>query len=170
MLKIKNYTNLKNIKGTPFIRNKGNFVINKGVRINSRYSANPIGGQTFSTFIIRKNAELTINKNAGISNSTIICWKKITIGENVYIGGDCKIYDTDFHSLNFEKRISKNDDEVKTEPIYIEAGAFIGSGSIILKGVTIGENSIIGAGSVVTKDIPSNEIWGGNPARFIRRI
>ena len=42
--------------------------------------------------------------------------------------------------------------------------------SIILKGVTIGENSVVGAGSVVTKDIPSGEVWAGNPAKFIRKI
>ncbi|WP_103192495.1 acyltransferase [Formosa algae] len=46
----------------------------------------------------------------------------------------------------------------------------MGASSIILKGVTIGENSIIGAGSVVTKSVPCNEIWGGNPAKFIRKI
>lgn len=168
--KVENHTKIKNIKGTPFIRNKGNFIINEGVRINSRYSANPIGGQTFCTFVIKENANLIIKKNAGISNSTIVCWNKIVIGENVYIGGDCKIYDTDFHSLKLEKRISKNDDNVKAKPILIKDGAFIGSGVIILKGVTIGENSVVGAGSVVTKDISPNEVWGGNPAKFIKRI
>jgi acetyltransferase-like isoleucine patch superfamily enzyme len=168
--KIKNYTKIKNIRGTPFIRNKGNFIIKEGVKINSRYSANPIGGQTFCTFIVKNNADLIINKNAGISNSTIVCWGKIIIGENVYIGGDCKIYDTDFHSLKIEKRISKKDNDVKTKPIIIKDGAFIGGGSIILKGVTIGENAIIGAGSVVTKDIPPYEIWAGNPAKFIRKL
>ena len=52
----------------------------------------------------------------------------------------------------------------------IKDNAFIGAHSIILKGVTIGENSIIGAGSVVTKSVPDNQIWAGNPARFIRNI
>ena len=48
--------------------------------------------------------------------------------------------------------------------------AFIGAHSIVLKGVTIGKHSVIGAGSVVTKNIPDNEVWAGNPARFIRRL
>jgi acetyltransferase-like isoleucine patch superfamily enzyme len=59
---------------------------------------------------------------------------------------------------------------VRTDPVKIKKYAFIGGGSIILKGVTVGENSIIVAGSVVTRDIPDNEIWGGNPAKFIRKV
>ena len=46
---------------------------------------------------------------------------------------------------------------------------FIGANTVICNAVRIGENAIVGAGSVVTKDIPDNEIWGGNPARFIKK-
>jgi acetyltransferase-like isoleucine patch superfamily enzyme len=89
---------------------------------------------------------------------------------NMYLsGGDCKIYDTDFHSLNFEKRNRLPDNDVRSGAVNIKYGAFIGTGAIILKGVTVGEKSIIGAGSVVACDIPDNEIWAGNPARFIRK-
>ena len=56
------------------------------------------------------------------------------------------------------------------KPVAICDNAFIGAKSIILKGVTIGENSVIGAGSVVTKSVPANQIWAGNPAKFIREI
>lgn len=52
--------------------------------------------------------------------------------------------------------------------VHIKENAFIGARTIICKPVTIGKNAIVGAGSVVTKDIPDNEIWAGNPARFIR--
>ena len=58
----------------------------------------------------------------------------------------------------------------KMANVTIEHDAFIGAGSIILKGVTIGACSVIGAGSVVTKNIPPNEIWAGNPAKFIRKL
>ena len=67
--------------------------------------------------------------------------------------------------------MSKDDQKCKVKsPVIIEDNVFIGARSIILKGVTIGRNSIVGAGSVVTKSIPSNQIWGGNPAKFIRNI
>ena len=52
----------------------------------------------------------------------------------------------------------------------IRRGVSIGAGAVILGGVTIGENALIGAGSVVTKNIPANELWLGNPAKFIRKI
>ena len=57
-----------------------------------------------------------------------------------------------------------------TKPVEIREGAFVGAHCIILKGVTIGKEAIVGAGSVVTKSIPDGEIWGGNPAKFIRKI
>jgi acetyltransferase-like isoleucine patch superfamily enzyme len=56
----------------------------------------------------------------------------------------------------------------KMDSIKIGNNVFIGAHSTILKGVTIGENAIVGACSVVTKSIPANQIWGGNPARFIK--
>lgn len=86
------------------------------------------------------------------------------------IGGNCKIYDTDFHSIDYTNRMKKPDPTVKCEPVHIKQGAFIGACAVILKGVTIGEKSVVGAGSVVTKSIPDGEIWAGNPAKFIRKI
>ena len=55
-------------------------------------------------------------------------------------------------------------------PVTIGNNVFIGTNAIILKGVTIGDNAIVGAGSVVTRDIPSNEVWGGNPAKKIMTL
>lgn len=55
------------------------------------------------------------------------------------------------------------------QPVTLKKNAFLGCNSVICKSVVIGENAIIGASSVVTKDIPANEVWAGNPARFIRK-
>jgi len=85
------------------------------------------------------------------------------------IGGGCKIWDTDFHSIYPEDRINGNINSLNS-PVIIGNNVFIGGFSIILKGVTIGDNAVIGAGSVITKNIPANEIWAGNPAKFIRKL
>lgn len=156
--------------GLLIIMNKGFCHLGTNIRINSSKWANIIGGSTRTSIIVRKNASLIIGDNVSISNSSIYCTNKIIIGDYVMIGGSCKIWDSDFHPLNPIERKSNPNTNFISKPIFIGDSVFIGGGSIILKGVTIGENSIIGAGSVVSKDIPSNEIWAGNPAKFIRSL
>ncbi len=56
------------------------------------------------------------------------------------------------------------------KPIHIGKNVWIGSGAIVLPGVTIGDNSIVGAGSVVTKNVEPNSVVAGNPAKFIKSI
>lgn len=106
----------------------------------------------------------------GISNSCLKASTTIIIKDNVNIGGDCKIYDSDFHSVEYIDRMTYPDVKRKSAPVTIEEGVWIGAHSIILKGVTIGKRSVIGAGSVVTCDVPDDELWAGNPARFIKKI
>ncbi|WP_170178394.1 acyltransferase [Flammeovirga pectinis] len=159
------------IKGKIKIINNGSIKIGDSFRANSGVNFNPIGGDIVLRLISKKDSVLIIGNNVGISNSTIFCSKKILIGNNVLIGGGCKFWDTDFHSLDVETRNS-DDDYFKAakKEIIINDNVFIGSNSIILKGVTIGKNSIIAAGSIVSKNIPANEIWGGNPCKFIRNL
>lgn len=80
--------------------------------------------------------------------------------------------DTNFHSTNWEIRMDRKKDIInaKTAPVKIDDFVFIGARSIICKGVHIGEKSLVAAGSVVVKDIPAGELWGGNPAKFIKKI
>lgn len=159
------------IKGHLFLRGRdGKISIGNNVVINSNYIENPIGSQTFTSLVVTKNAHLIIKDNVGISNSSIFCSDTIIIEEFVLIGGDCKIYDTDFHSIYINDRKSNPERGIKSAPVIIKKGAFIGTGSIILKGVEIGENVVVAAGSIVTKNIPKNELWGGNPAKFIKKI
>ncbi|MDD2995041.1 MAG: DapH/DapD/GlmU-related protein [Paludibacter sp.] len=66
--------------------------------------------------------------------------------------------------------VVKNISKIETRAVILKKGCFIGANSIIQKGCIIGENSIVGAGSVVTKVIPDNEVWAGNPAQFIRNL
>lgn len=69
-----------------------------------------------------------------------------------------------------ERRNSELNEIAKTSPVIIEDDVFIGTGVLIGKGVTIGARSIIAAGSVVVKSVPADELWGGNPAKFIKKI
>lgn len=158
-----------NIRGRIYIRNNGNIKISSGVKFNSGLFPNPVGGNNRIILSVDYDANLTIGNNVGISNAELVVKNGITIEDDVMIGGGVKIYDSDFHPLSFEKR-KKTPNDGKSIPIIIKRGAFIGAHAIILKGVTVGQHSVVGAGSVVTKNIPDNEIWAGNPACFIRRL
>jgi UDP-2-acetamido-3-amino-2,3-dideoxy-glucuronate N-acetyltransferase len=98
-------------------------------------------------------------------NVTVKCgvflWDGITLEDNVQIGPNVTFTNDKYPRAKqpftlMRTRVCKN--------------ASIGAGSVVLGGVTIGENAMIGAGSVVTKDIPANELWMGNPARFVRTL
>ena len=157
------------IKGKLHIVNKGSIMIGKNTLINGRDRYNPIGFGSGCNLIAEKGACIKIGENVGISNSTIYSRISVTIGNHVLIGGGVKIYDTDFHSLDAQYRGTPEDKMyTNNAPVLIGDNVFVGAGTIILKGVTIGDKAIIGAGSVVTKNIPSNEIWAGNPAKKIK--
>ena len=140
--------------------------------MNNRESSNPIGRFNRCSIIVGKKGDLIIGDNVGMSSTAIVCHNRIEIGNNVNIGGNVVIYDTDFHSINPQDRLYRKKDieNTKTKPVKIGNNAFIGAHSTILKGVTIGNNSVVGACSVVTKSIPENEIWGGNPAKKIKDL
>ena len=115
---------------------------------------------------------LKIGDGTGISNSSITCQQQIVIGNHVLIGANCQIYDTDFHPLESRYRFGqeRNNNYIRRKLVRIEDEAFIGTGTIILKGTHIGRGSIIGAGSIVCGEIPPFEIWAGAPARFVKKI
>ena len=158
------------INGRLRLYGKGKLVLSDGVKINSRYRNNPIGGQTYSSIYIKENAIVSIGRETGMSNISIYAATGVCIGNHTKIGGSVKSYESDFHSLSYEERMNRETDYPKTGTIKIGNHVFIGAETIVLKGITIGDHSIIGAGSVVTKNIPEGEIWGGNPIKFIRKI
>lgn len=160
--KFNGYCILKFQKGSR-IAIGNHFICNSGAE-------NCIDNSSCSKIVVQKNAKLLIGHDTGISNTSIYCYTSISIGNHVNIGAGTMIFDTDFHSLNASGRTNRNKDieNAKKAPISIGNLAFIGTGCIICKGVSIGDKSIVAAGSVVTKDIPAGEVWGGNPARFIK--
>ena len=92
----------------------------------------------------------------------VYLWDGITIADNVFIGPNVTFTNDKF------PRSKKY--PTKFQPVKIEENASIGASAVILGGVTIGRNSMIGAGSIVTKDVPANELWVGNPAKFKRKL
>ena len=162
----------KGFEGILTIRSskRNSITIGKNVQIRSGKAYNIIGGDTRLILRTIDDGQIRIGNGVGISNSAVVSANSITIGDDVFIGGSCAIYDTDFHSSEYDQRINQGDKNIKSAPVIIKKGAFIGSRCIILKGVTVGEEAIIGAGSVVTKDIPDGEIWAGNPAKYIKKV
>lgn len=101
-----------------------------------------------------------IGNNVTIKNGVYL-WDGIEIEDEVQIGPNVTFTNDKYPRAKQQFNIQK---------IIIKKRASIGAGSIILGGVTIGENAMIGAGSTVTKDVPDNELWFGNPAKFIRTL
>ncbi len=111
---------------------------------------------------LTREANLVIGERCGFSGTVIGCFKEIIIEDNVRIGANTLITDGDWH-----------EDDPRSgnpRPIRIGKNVWLGEGVKVLKGVSIGENSVIGAGSVVTKNIPSNVIAAGNPCRIIKPL
>jgi len=128
-----------------------------------------IGDRTKVGAFVEIQKGASIGADCKISSHSFIC-------EGVKIADECFIG----HSVTFINdkypRSTNADCSLQTEadwaavPIQIEKRVSIGSGSTVLCGVSIGEGAIVGAGSVVTKTVPSGEIWAGNPARFLRKV
>jgi UDP-2-acetamido-3-amino-2,3-dideoxy-glucuronate N-acetyltransferase len=111
------------------------------------------------------NCQVLIENEARIGNHVTIkpgvqIWDGVTLEDHVFIGPNVTF-------TNDRNPKSKNKDFV-LEKTWVKKGASIGGNATILPGITIGENAVIGAGSVVTKDVPDNETWVGNPAKKLR--
>ncbi|PYL65363.1 MAG: acyltransferase [Verrucomicrobia bacterium] len=108
--------------------------------------------------------------------------EKIDIGSHCLISWNVGIADSDFHPLEPTQRLIDAQalapffkdrparPKLKTAPVRIADNVWIGMNAVILKGVTIGENSVVAAGSVVTKSIPTNTVVAGNPAVVVKQF
>jgi acetyltransferase-like isoleucine patch superfamily enzyme len=143
--------------------NRSSIVIGQNCHFRSRSTSNLIGIKNpciLSTH--HPESKLTIGDSCGFSGTVIGVFQEIRIGKNVRCGANTLITDSDWHP---------NDPRVGSpKPVIIEDGVWLGYGVSVLKGVTIGENSVIGAGSVVLTNIPKNVIAAGNPCRVIKPL
>ena len=116
---------------------------------------------------VQKNAK--IGKNCKISSHTFIC-EGVTIEDDVFIGHSVTFINDSYPRATTGVGQLQTEADWTVERTVVKRGASIGSGATILSKVTIGENAIVGAGSMVTKDVPSNTVVAGNPARVLRSL
>lgn len=149
------------------IRGEGQVVF--GEQVNFGVINSPFFYNSY-VYIEARNDDSVVSfgKNIHINNAfSIISEKEVHINDNVLIGFNCTISDSNFHNLEWDKR---HEAEPEPKAVIICKNVFIGNNVTILKGVTIGENSIIAACSVVTKSFPENVIIGGCPAKILKRL
>ncbi len=115
------------------------------------------------------DSRIEIGDGAQVNNNAFIKSEGpgIRIGARALLGSGVTIYDSDFHDLDPARR---RGGRPRMGAVELGENVFIGDGALILKGVSIGADSVIGAGSVVTSSIPSGVIAAGNPARVLRTI
>lgn len=158
--------------GLPIIQKHRRSVMKfgEGFSLRSSGRSNPLAPNhpvVLST--LRAGAVLEIGRNFGMTGGSICAATRVTIGDNVAVGANCVITDTDFHPLHPRTRLLEPQNG-QSALVVIGNNVFIGMNSIVLKGVTIGENSVIGAGSVVSRSIPSDSIAAGSPAVILRKF
>lgn len=137
--------------------------IGASCKFNSSPFSNLIGiNHPCITATLREGAYIQIGTGCGFSGTTIACADKIILGKNVRCGANTLITDTDWHGY---------DDRTGSDaPVEIGDNVWLGVNVTVLKGVTIGENTVIAAGSVVTRSLPPNIIAAGVPAQAIRAL
>lgn len=122
----------------------------------------------YGKFKVGNAKNITIGKNSRINHGVYIQGRcNVSIGENVVLSARAMIFDSGL-DVNL---ITKTDNLPHIVSfVKIENNAWIGAGSIILPGVTIGHHSVVAAGSIVTKDVEPYSVVGGNPAKFIKKL
>jgi acetyltransferase-like isoleucine patch superfamily enzyme len=146
----------------PLIVGSGRIIIGDNVHIGNH-------GAWIVAPNIFDNPELIIGSHCSINYWTVISVEqRVEIGDHCAIAGKTMIFDNSSHGIHFENGRQMTRDDVA--PVKIEDHVWIGTGSLILKGVTIGKGAVVGAASVVTKDIPPRTIVAGNPARIVKEI
>ncbi|WP_439151675.1 acyltransferase [Winogradskyella sp.] len=167
------FSNCRNITGKfkaiqpVVLRGKGKINFGKGVTFGIMNS--PHFFNTYAYVEARgEDSIITIGDNVHINNAfSVTSERAITIKNNVLIGYNCSIVDSNFHDLNSTKRSLT---DPNPQPVIIGENVFIGNNVSILKGLTIGDNSVIASNAVVTKSFSSNVVIAGIPAKIINKI
>lgn len=147
----------------------GNMIVNKiPSRHIRKWFYQLLGAKIGKNTVVCRRVDMIFPKGLRLDNNVSVGWfvdldarGGITVGHDTNISSHTKFI-TGSHDVddpNFEASF---------KPITIGHHCWIGTGAIVLQGVTIGDGAVVAAGAVVTKDIPPYEVWGGVPAKFIR--
>jgi UDP-2-acetamido-3-amino-2,3-dideoxy-glucuronate N-acetyltransferase len=154
-----------------FCRIADDVVLGEDVQIHAfvnLYGCTIGDGTRIGTFVeVQKGA--TIGRRCKISSHTFVC-EGVDIDDHVFVGHGVMFTNTMLpRSVNASGALQTEADWhlLRTK---VGRNASIGSGSVILCGISIGPDAVIGAGAVVTKSVPAGEIWVGNPARFLKKV
>lgn len=137
-----------------------------------------IGARVVCRGIVRRetfgDGLLEIGDGVYLGDDCIVsCAEQVTIGAGTLLGHGVQIFDNNSHPVDADARAADwaavraggVRREIASAPVVVGARAWLGFGSLVLKGVTIGEGAIVGAGSVVTRDVPAGAVVAGNPAQ-----
>jgi acetyltransferase-like isoleucine patch superfamily enzyme len=134
------------------------------------------------SFAIGVNGSCSVGNFTLMNGALVMAEERIEIGSHCLISWNVGIADSDFHPLAPAQRIIDAHalapfykdrpprPKLRTAPVIISDNVWVGMNAIILKGVSIGENSVVAAGAVVTKSVPANTVVAGNPAVTVREL
>ncbi|MCC6173977.1 MAG: acyltransferase [Chloroflexi bacterium] len=145
------------LRGRPHVVNQGRMTFGERVRLVSTVATLEL--------VTLPGGYLEIGNNVFINyGASLVAARHVRIGDDCLIGTHVMLMDCDFH------RVEDKAWDTTGYPIVLEDRVWLGNRSIVLKGVTIGHDSVIGAGSVVTRDVPPRVVVAGAPARIVREF
>jgi acetyltransferase-like isoleucine patch superfamily enzyme len=114
------------------------------------------------------DSRITIGSGTRLNGAGVMAYTRIEVGPRCILGSTL-VFDSDFHPLDPAHRHDP-DAPVSCAPIIIEENVWLGGQSAVLKGVTVGENSVVAFRAVVSDDVPPNVVVAGNPARVVKSL
>jgi acetyltransferase-like isoleucine patch superfamily enzyme len=143
------------LHGKPKVVNQGTMTFGDRVRLDSSVATLEL--------VALRGGLLEIGDNVFINyGSSLVASTHVRIGNDSLIGTHVMVMDTDFH------RVEDKAYDTSGKPVILEERVWLGNRSMVLKGVTIGHDSVVAAGSVVTSDVPPRSIVAGVPAKVVR--
>ena len=153
------------IKISPDVKLGVNVKINSFVNL---YGCRIGDNSRIGTFVeIQKGA--SVGRNCKIQSHSFIC-EGVTIEDAVFIGHNVTFINDKYPRATNPAGLLQTEADWNCTPTVVRKGASVGSGTVLLCGLTVGENAIVGAGSVVVADVPADSIVAGNPAKVLRKI